>query len=205
MRPKAVFAHYDGTGAASSFQPALKIVSDGGEVVAICPAPISVGAGGAADVSWFLGTGLQPASVPGAIISSYLADHNAADFTWAGPAGANVSSGYPANNTLTKVSATSALQVIAEGDFVATGSPDQIEMGLWIDGVNQINVAVFTSITSPLISVQLAKIVGLGTGVEAPLSAGSHTLDMKVSTFKGINTTFRCNHAASLSILEIAV
>lgn len=53
IQPKSVFAHYDGSGAASPFLPALKIVSDGGEVVGIYPASQTVPAGGSADVSWF--------------------------------------------------------------------------------------------------------------------------------------------------------
>jgi hypothetical protein len=53
LRPKAVFASYDGTGAGGSFVPALKIISDGGETVAICPADVTLAAGASADVSWF--------------------------------------------------------------------------------------------------------------------------------------------------------
>ena len=57
IRPKAVFAHYDGTAAASAYLPVLKILSDGGELVAIAPAVGSVAAAGSADVSWFRGLG----------------------------------------------------------------------------------------------------------------------------------------------------
>lgn len=53
IQPKSVFATYDGTGAAGAFQPALKVISDGGEVVGIYPCDTSVQAGGTADVSWF--------------------------------------------------------------------------------------------------------------------------------------------------------
>ena len=53
IQPKAVFAHYDGSAATTTFVPALKIISDGGEVVAICPCSTSVAAAGSADVTWF--------------------------------------------------------------------------------------------------------------------------------------------------------
>ena len=53
IQPKAIFAHYDGSAAASPFLPALKIISDGGELVGIYPTPTSVAAGGSAEVSWF--------------------------------------------------------------------------------------------------------------------------------------------------------
>ena len=67
ISPKVVFAHYDGTSAAGTYQPTLKIISDGGEVVAICPIGSSLAAGVSADVSWFLGAELEePTSGTGA-------------------------------------------------------------------------------------------------------------------------------------------
>lgn len=53
IRPKAIFASYDGTGAAGAFAPALKIVSDGGETVGIYKLDSTIAAGASADVSWF--------------------------------------------------------------------------------------------------------------------------------------------------------
>jgi hypothetical protein len=55
IRPKAVFASYDGTGAGGDFVPALKVTSDGGELVCVCPCATTVTAGASADVSWFQG------------------------------------------------------------------------------------------------------------------------------------------------------
>jgi len=52
--PKCVNAIVDGSAAASSFVPVVEIISDGGIVVARCPAP-TVAAGGSANVSWFPG------------------------------------------------------------------------------------------------------------------------------------------------------
>jgi hypothetical protein len=57
IRPKAVFASFDGTGAGGDFQPALKVTSDGGELVGIYPCSTTVTAGASADVSWFRGLG----------------------------------------------------------------------------------------------------------------------------------------------------
>ena len=57
IRPKSVFAHFDGSAAAASFLPVLKIISDGGEVVALCPTTTTTAAGGSADVTWFQGVG----------------------------------------------------------------------------------------------------------------------------------------------------
>lgn len=53
IRPKAVFATFDGSGAAGDFKPALIIRSDAGELVGICAADDVVVAGESADVSWF--------------------------------------------------------------------------------------------------------------------------------------------------------
>ena len=55
IRPKVIFAHYDGTAAGSVFVPAIKITSDGGELIAVCPCASSIAAGGSAVVSWFPG------------------------------------------------------------------------------------------------------------------------------------------------------
>lgn len=62
VRPKVVYASYDGSGAAGDFFPALKLISDGGEVVGIFQCDTSVAAGGSADVSWFPGGGLGGAA-----------------------------------------------------------------------------------------------------------------------------------------------
>lgn len=62
IQPKAVFASYDGTGAAGDFVPALKIISDGGETVGIYPTESPVVAGASADVSWFPGVKPQAAA-----------------------------------------------------------------------------------------------------------------------------------------------
>jgi hypothetical protein len=68
VQPKAVFAHYDGTGAGGAFLPALKVVSDAGETVGIYAGDTQIAAGASADVSWFphlraaassAGTGIQ--------------------------------------------------------------------------------------------------------------------------------------------------
>ena len=65
VTPRSIFAHYDGTGAASAFLPALKIISDGGVTVGIYPIGGGdlIAAGGSADVSWFPGVGGGSGSV----------------------------------------------------------------------------------------------------------------------------------------------
>jgi hypothetical protein len=60
IRPKTIFATFNGSGAAGAFLPALKIVSDGGETVGIYPTDTSVAAGASADVTWF--PGVTPAA-----------------------------------------------------------------------------------------------------------------------------------------------
>lgn len=58
IRPKAIFAHYNGSAATVAFLPVVKVISDGGEVVGIYPAG-SVAAAGSADVSWFPGAEVE--------------------------------------------------------------------------------------------------------------------------------------------------
>ncbi len=52
ITPRTIYAHFDGTAAATPFSPAIKITSDGGKLIGIYPAPTVV-AGGSAEVSWF--------------------------------------------------------------------------------------------------------------------------------------------------------
>ena len=54
ITPRAIFAHYDGSSAAGTYVPALKITSDGGELVGIYPLrSTTLAAGVSADMSWF--------------------------------------------------------------------------------------------------------------------------------------------------------
>jgi hypothetical protein len=53
IRPKVVFAKFDGTNAVTGYVPALKVTSDGGKTVGIFPAFSTVAAGGSVNVSWF--------------------------------------------------------------------------------------------------------------------------------------------------------
>ncbi len=65
ITPRTVFATYDGTAAAGSFKPALKIISDAGATVGIYAADSAVAAGASADVSWF--PGVTAAATSGAL------------------------------------------------------------------------------------------------------------------------------------------
>jgi hypothetical protein len=87
IAPKAVFASFDGTGAAGAFKPALKITSDGGELIGIYPTDSTVAAGGSADVSWapFLGRG--GGSATGAVVSGFRQFSNIITPQVFGPAG----------------------------------------------------------------------------------------------------------------------
>lgn len=62
IRPKAIRATFDGTNAVVPFRPAVKITSDGGQLVGVYPLPTSVAAGASADVSWFPGIAGQVVS-----------------------------------------------------------------------------------------------------------------------------------------------
>lgn len=57
--PKIAFAHYDGTSAAGSFRPCLRVISDSGHVAAECVSEVIVAAGASADVTWFPGADLD--------------------------------------------------------------------------------------------------------------------------------------------------
>lgn len=60
IAPKAVRAHFDGSGAGGAFLPTLVILSDAGAEVARIPTAIPVAAGASAEVSWFPHVGGAP-------------------------------------------------------------------------------------------------------------------------------------------------
>lgn len=55
LTPQAAFAHFNGSGAAGSFLPAITYYTQDGKVFARAVAPTAVAAGASADVSWFPG------------------------------------------------------------------------------------------------------------------------------------------------------
>lgn len=71
IQPKSIFAHFNGSGAATAYKPAIKVVSDGGETVGIYPCPDQVAAGGSADVSWF--PGFLDSGIKGATVATTVA------------------------------------------------------------------------------------------------------------------------------------
>ena len=82
IRPKTIFASYDGSGAGGDFLPALKIISDGGETVGIFATDSKVVAGASADVTWFPGvTAAATAPTPSAPVMPY-AVVDLASYTW---------------------------------------------------------------------------------------------------------------------------
>ena len=202
IQPKAIFAHYDGSGAATGFYPAIEIVSDAGKTVGIYPTTFTVAAAGSAEVSWFPGLAVPTLAVPGATVHAYWGNPTAADFTWTGPAGANVSTGYPTNNTFTKLLDSSGILIIFEGDFTPGAAEDLLTLGLWMNGANRINVASATLGGYGFSSVQAATLRGI-TGDQVAFPAGAYTLDAKVSSATGQTTTFRSHAAATLTIQEL--
>jgi hypothetical protein len=87
IRPKSIFASFDGTGAGSAFFPTLKVISDAGKTVGIYSSDTSVAAGASADVSWFPKLA-SAASAPPSSSGLKWAAYSAAGFTnvpaWAG-------------------------------------------------------------------------------------------------------------------------
>lgn len=59
---KGVFAAFDGSGAASAYQPMFRLISDAGTVALESVADVTVAAGGSADASWFPHVGAGAAS-----------------------------------------------------------------------------------------------------------------------------------------------
>lgn len=76
VRPKTIYAHYNGVAAAGNYQPALKVISDGGTTVGIYPLQATIAAGVSADLSWFPGAEVaeEVPGGPGVITETLLMD-----------------------------------------------------------------------------------------------------------------------------------
>lgn len=202
IRPKAIRAVYNGTGAASGFLPVIEIISDGGVIVAQAIAG-QIAAGGSAEVSWFSGLGGNSSTeiIAGQIVQTYWGNATALDFTWTGPAATTVATNYPVNSTFTKLLDTTYLQIMFEGDFTPGAAADNLSLGMWLNGANRLNVAAGT-VANAFASVNGSALRGI-PGDPVAFPAGAYTVNMRVSSFTGNTTTFRCSNAATVSITEL--
>lgn len=201
-QPEMVTATFDGTGASGTFVPCLSVYAQDGTLLGRFPAT-AVAPTNTAEVTWapFLTQSLQ--EIPGAILQGYAGQQTVSAFTWTGPSFTLLSSGFPVNNTFTKISPTSALQIHLNGDFTPAGAPDTLSLALIIDGVIEENIFTQVSQAGNIISIAWSKIRGLGNTSEPPLAGGPHTFDVQVSSASNSGTkTFRCNGAADLQVIE---
>jgi hypothetical protein len=202
IRPKTVFATYDGTGAAGSFKPALKVISDGGETVGVYATDDTVAAGASADVSWFPGVTATPGipPLPGQILSIYGGHNPAVDFTT--NSAVFIQTNFPTNTTFNKVSSTSVLQILGEFDFTSGAAPDTLFLGVFIDGANSETTGIDISQAGTFCTAVIATIKGVpGTG-QPPYAAGAHTVDVRVACIAGVNFTLRTSTSVDLTITE---
>lgn len=144
VTPRSIFAHFDGTGAASPFFPALKVVSDGGETIGIYPCATSVAVGGSADVSWFPdgGAGGTGGGGVGSTINvtdgtTSLTDIATLDFTRSlivadgGGGAADLSAYYLLVQAPTGVAATDNANIQAAINACPTGGIVQLQAGTY--------------------------------------------------------------------------
>lgn len=201
---KMAFAKFDGSAAAGSFKPCLRIISDAGTVSGEATADNTVAAGGSADVTWFprVGGGTSSSIIGGQIIQTYWGENTAANFTWTGPAATTVATNFPVNDTFTKLLDDTYLQIIFEGDFDPGAAADNLTLGCWLNGANRLNVAAGTVGSGAFSSVAGSALRGI-PGDPVAFPAGAYTVNMRVSSFTGQTTTLRCAAATSLSITEI--
>lgn len=202
IRPKAIFASVDGTGAATAFLPAIKVISDGGETVGIYPTQTSVAAGGSADVSWFPGVGVTGSGnippIPGTILGTYFGLSPAADFTT--NSNAFVQTNFPTNTTFTKVSATSYLMLLGEADFTSGVSPDVLYFSVFIDGLETEGTGIHISNAGAFATATMSTVIN---APKLPFTnAGPHTIDVRTACNSGQNFTMRTHTAVDLTVIE---
>ena len=202
IRPKVMNVVYDGTGAGSTFLPALEIISDGGVVVARAVAS-SIAAGGSAEVCWFPAVSdiLSLLPLPGQIIQLYNGLSSAVDFTFS--SAVFVVSNFPANPTFTKISGTSALRVSMLADFTApVAVPDVIFCGVFVDGVNVATTGIHISSSGNFATAGNCTVISAGRPLDPVLPAGAHTITLRVATISGNPTTLRSSTSVTVSIEE---
>jgi len=131
IQPKIARASFDGSGAASSFLPCLRIISDSGHIAYEAVADTTVAVGASADVSWFRGlaAGAGAAPAPSAPVMPY-ATVSKGSWTWTQPGNTFVDwTGASTNITDTSVftnniatDATTPILIQAPGVYLAFGS-----------------------------------------------------------------------------------
>jgi hypothetical protein len=201
IQPKAIFAHFNGTNAAATFQPAVKVFSDGGELVGIYPTQIPVAAGGSADVSWFPNVnGIVPSN-PGTILQTYTGLSPAVDFSYS--SNVYIPSNFPTNTTFNKLSDTSALLMLATADFTTGNSPDGIFLAIFVDGAMVEGNCYHCSLPNNFMTVNVVKIQGLAQNpLDAPFTAGPHTIQLRVANGNGSTVTCRTSTSVDLEMME---
>jgi len=199
---KSAHASIDGSGTAVAYLPALQMLAPDGTVIWPAITLTSVAQGAPADCSWFPGLAGTPISLPlpGQILSAYAGNATVADFTTNSVA--FVDSGFPTNTTLTKVSGTSALLIVLLADITPGAAPDVIFCGTFIDGVNLATTGVQISSGGTFVTAPATSHVGLGGSTGSPLTAGAHTVKVRVACNSGTNFTLRCSSSVALSIVE---
>jgi len=200
LQVEAVFAHYDGSGAAAPFTPALKVISSAGEVVGIYPTPTPIAAAGSADVSWFPRVSGGGTPLPGQVLQTYDGAAAAADFNFNSTV--LIQSNYPNNPTLTKQSGTSFLLMIANMDINPGGAPNVISVAVYIDAIKQENWFHHQSVNNTIITVHGSKVQGLNLVTDPPFSAGNHTVSVWVQSVSGANCTLLSSFACDMQIIE---
>lgn len=202
--PLVVNATLDGSAVGTPFYGAVQIIAPSGRVMGTAITS-SIAAGASASPTWFprVGGGVVSSNAPGIILQGYGGTFPAADFTWSGPSFTLLSTGFPANSTFTKISATSALQYHLNGDFVPAGAPDVLSLALVVDGVIEENIFTHVSVAGDIISIAWSKIRGLGGSSRSPLAAGAHTFDVQVSSASNVgNKTILVSTSVDLSVIE---
>lgn len=106
------------------------------------------------------------------------------------------STGFPANPTFIKQSATSYLDITCEGDFLAGNQDDAVGIGLYMNG--SLWAASFNH-TSKSGSIDT---LSIGQGPIPNKAAGSYTVDLRFWALNNSHPVLLLSNALSLKIVE---
>lgn len=191
MRPTAVFAHFDGTGAASAFLPSVAYYTQDGLLFSRVFPGTTVAAGGEADVSYapFLGgmntsTTVTPGTVPGQLAFVQLAADKIITATT--QAGADVVMTAPALSfdgvTVVRVDMDALTQVDMRTHGTPAGNGGGVFIELWEDGVFY-NGLIDYGVSGILVITNQSRTVYLTP------SAGTHTYSIRAYRQHGAGVT----------------